>query len=81
MEPNEPKSLVHDLDCRGLKCPMPIVRIAQAMQRISPGELLRVDASDPAFRADVRAWSAMTNNELVEFEAADGVQRAVLRKA
>ncbi len=71
---------MHDLelDCRDLRCPMPIVRISAAIQGMSPGELLRVEANDPAFHADVEAWSSMTGNELVEFESGE-VQSAVIR--
>jgi len=48
---------------------MPIVRISQAMKTMAPGEVLTVEADDPAFPADIRAWSEMTGNELLSFEA------------
>ena len=69
-----------ELDCTGMNCPLPIVRISQAMRQITPGELLRVTASDPAFGADVSAWVRKTGHELVEFSD-HGVQTAVIRKA
>ena len=69
-----------ELDCTGMNCPLPIVRISQAMRQITAGELLRVTASDPAFGADVSAWVRKTGHELVEFSD-QGVQTAVIRKA
>jgi len=54
------------LDCRGLKCPMPIVKIAQTARGMQSGQILTVVASDPAFPADLRAWVEMTGNELLE---------------
>lgn len=67
------------LDCRKLRCPMPIVRISQAVKTMSCGEKLRVEASDPAFKADLEAWVRRLGHRLVEFH--DGpVQQAVIEK-
>ena len=45
------------LDARGLKCPMPIVKTAQAIKTVASGELLEVLATDPGSIADFAAWS------------------------
>ncbi|MHC4380175.1 MAG: sulfurtransferase TusA family protein [Planctomycetota bacterium] len=58
----------HRLDCRGLNCPMPIVRISQAMNGLEAGEVLQVQADDPAFRDDIEAWAQMTGNQLLSIE-------------
>ncbi len=68
------------LDARGLKCPMPIVKTAQAIKTIPAGELLEVLATDPGAVADFAAWSRSTGNELVENSIQDGVYRFVLRR-
>jgi len=68
------------LDARGLKCPMPIVKTAQAMKTVDPGKLLEVLATDPGSVADFAAWSRSTGNELVTSSVEDGVYRFVLRK-
>jgi tRNA 2-thiouridine synthesizing protein A len=68
------------LDARGLKCPMPIVKTAQAMKTLSPGQLLEVLATDPGATADFAAWSRTTGNELLISEVQDGVYRFVLRR-
>jgi len=44
------------LDCQGLHCPMPMVRLSQTMKTMHAGQTLEVTAHDPAFSADVRAW-------------------------
>lgn len=67
------------LDCKQLNCPMPIVKISQAMKNMSPGETLEVEATDPAFEADLKAWINQMGNELLEFSSGE-VQRAVIRK-
>lgn len=68
------------LDCKGLNCPMPIVRLSQAMRSLASGARLVIEADDPAFRADVEAWVRRFGHTLVSFEAGS-VQRAVLLEA
>jgi tRNA 2-thiouridine synthesizing protein A len=68
------------LDARGLKCPMPIVKTAQAIKTIPSGQLLEVLATDPGSVADFAAWSRSTGNELVASSVDGGVYRFVLRR-
>ena len=68
------------VDAKGLACPMPIVRTAQAMKLLATGDLLEVLATDAGSVKDFAAWSKSTGNELVESSAMDGVYRFVLRR-
>jgi tRNA 2-thiouridine synthesizing protein A len=68
------------LDARGLKCPMPIVKTAQAIKTVGSGDLLEVLTTDPGAVADFAAWSRTTGNTIVEQSVADGVYRFVLRR-
>jgi tRNA 2-thiouridine synthesizing protein A len=68
------------VDARGLSCPMPIVKTAQAMKAIPSGTLLEVLATDPGSLKDFAAWSRTTGNELVEQSVDEGVYRVVLRR-
>jgi tRNA 2-thiouridine synthesizing protein A len=71
---------VTTLDARGLKCPMPIVKTAQAVKTVASGELLEVLTTDPGAVADFAAWSRSTGNTLIEQSVVDGVYRFVLRR-
>jgi tRNA 2-thiouridine synthesizing protein A len=71
---------IEQLDARGLKCPMPIVRTAQRMRSVAPGELLEVLATDAGAVADFAAWSRSTGNALVESSQQEGVYRFLLRR-
>ena len=71
---------LHKLDAQGLKCPMPIVRTAQAIRTLAPGELLEVLATDPGAVADFAAWSRSTGNEIIAQSVDGGVYRFVLRR-
>jgi len=72
--------ILQQVDARGLSCPMPIVKTAQAIKSIASGSLLEVLATDPGSVKDFAAWSRTTRNELVEQSIDDGVYRFVLRR-
>lgn len=58
----------HTLDCRELQCPMPIVKLSLAVKGLTSGEELTVQATDPAFQADLDAWAEMTGHCVVAFD-------------
>jgi tRNA 2-thiouridine synthesizing protein A len=68
------------VDARGLSCPMPIVKTAQAIRPMGSGALLEVLATDPGSVKDFAAWSRSTGHELVEQSADGGVFRFVIRR-
>ena len=67
------------VDARGLSCPMPIVRTAQAMKTMTSGGIVEVLATDPGSVKDFTAWARTTGNELVESTSDGSVYRFVLR--
>lgn len=44
------------LDCCGMRCPQPVLKIAAKAPDMKPGDLLEVMADCPTFDKDVRAW-------------------------
>jgi tRNA 2-thiouridine synthesizing protein A len=68
------------VDARGLSCPMPIVRTAQAVKPLAPGALVEVLATDPGSQKDFVAWCRSTGNELVEQSVDGAVYRFVIRR-
>ena len=63
--------IIRQLDARGLTCPMPIVKTAQAMKELAAGDILEVLATDAGSVKDFAAWSRTTGNPLIE-SSADG---------
>ena len=53
------------LDARGLRCPMPIVRAKQALDKMVPGERLEVTATDPGSMADFQGWVKINSRALL----------------
>jgi tRNA 2-thiouridine synthesizing protein A len=71
-----------ELDCRGLKCPLPVIRLATSITDVPVGGSVAVVADDPAARPDVPAWCRMRDQEyLGEDLAGDGVPRFLVRRS
>jgi tRNA 2-thiouridine synthesizing protein A len=70
-----------ELDCRDLRCPMPIIELARHLADVEPGQVIGVVAHDPAARVDVPAWCRMREQEYVgEDVAEDGAPRYLVRR-
>jgi tRNA 2-thiouridine synthesizing protein A len=54
------------LDCSGMNCPIPILRLSRAVRGLRTGERLEMIATDPGSVKDIQAWSKQTGNTLVE---------------
>jgi TusA-related sulfurtransferase len=59
---------VEVVDARGLRCPMPVIRLARAASLLPPGSVVEVWATDPAADADVPAWCRMRGQEFLGAE-------------
>jgi tRNA 2-thiouridine synthesizing protein A len=75
-----PQEIVQQVDAKGLSCPMPIVKTAQAVKALASGQLMEVLATDPGSVKDFAAWARTTGNALVEQTVEGNVYRFVLRK-
>jgi tRNA 2-thiouridine synthesizing protein A len=54
-----------ELDARGLKCPLPILRTKKSLSDMSSGQVLRIVATDPGSVRDFQAFSRQTGHDLV----------------
>ena len=61
-----------EVDARGLRCPLPVIRLATAARELPAGTVITVLATDPAARHDVPAWCRMRDHELVEVTEVSG---------
>ncbi|MBQ8159458.1 MAG: DsrE/DsrF/DrsH-like family protein [Clostridia bacterium] len=69
-----------EIDAKGLRCPGPIVKTADAIKTLRNGERVRVQATEEAFSSDIRVWAQRTGNELISLDTVDGVITALIRK-
>ena len=64
---NEIKATI-TVDCSGLQCPGPIMKVYQTMNELSEGDVIEVSATDVGFARDVEAWCKTTGNTLLKTE-------------
>lgn len=56
------------VDCSGLQCPGPIMKVYETMNKINDGDVIEVSATDSGFAKDVAAWCRRTGNTLIKTE-------------
>lgn len=69
------------LDCKGLSCPMPILKLAKEIKGMESGQVLELLGTDPGSKSDVPSWCKKTGNELVGQEEDGGVYKFYIRKS
>ena len=70
-----------ELDCRGMRCPMPVIELGRRFTEVPVGGLVAVVTTTWRPRADVPAWCRMRGQEYVgEDVAADGTPRYLVRR-
>jgi tRNA 2-thiouridine synthesizing protein A len=70
------------LDCRGWRCPLPVIELAKRISEVPVGGQVEVWATDPAARPDIAAWCRMRDQiYLGEGSAADGTPAYRVRRA
>ncbi len=65
---------------KGLKCPGPIVKVADAVKGLADGQKVFVEATEDAFASDIAVWCQRTGNNLEKLEVKSGVIEAIIEK-
>lgn len=76
----EQASITKSLDLKGLLCPIPVVKVSQAIKGISVGDAIEATATDPGVMMDIPAWCKSTGNEMVSMDKVDRNFRFVVRR-
>jgi tRNA 2-thiouridine synthesizing protein A len=68
------------IDARGLKCPLPVLRMEKRLAHLEPGATLVVLATDPMAKVDI-PLHCLQNGHDHDLDERDGVLRFTIRKA
>lgn len=68
------------LDCKGLHCPMPVIKTKKVMEEMKSGEILELEATDKGSLKDIPAFAKRTGHELLDTKEIDGIFVFYLRK-
>ena len=71
-DPQDCHSPARQVDARGLHCPLPLLRLRQALHQMTVGEQVRVLASDPNSQTDIRRYCERSGQQLLnQWQAED----------
>lgn len=62
---------VRKLDTRGLRCPLPLLKLKQALHGMAPGEEIEVLTSDSGSVRDFHAFLRQAGHPLLEMREAE----------
>jgi tRNA 2-thiouridine synthesizing protein A len=68
------------LDCKGLLCPVPIIKLSKAVKAVQVGEVIEMLATDPGSVPDIEAFQRQTGHELVSHDKQGDVFRFLVRR-
>jgi tRNA 2-thiouridine synthesizing protein A len=68
------------LNLRGLKCPLPTLRVRKALTGLAPGDCLIAQCTDPLTEIDIPNLINQTGDELTQTSRADEVITFRIRK-
>lgn len=69
-----------DLDCRGLNCPLPILKAKKALADLQSGQTLCVISTDSGSVRDFQAFAKQTGNELLSQQTVGDEHYTVLKR-
>jgi tRNA 2-thiouridine synthesizing protein A len=69
------------LDARGLKCPMPSVKTALALEQLGGGGVVKVLTDDPVSKNDLPQWVRGNGHQILGIEDREGFAEIYVKKA
>ena len=57
----------------GLFCPMPIAKTKEEIENIEVGQILKVEADDPAAEEDISRWAKRVGHEVLSMERSGNI--------
>jgi len=69
------------MNLRGLKCPLPALRVRKMLTGLKSGDVVVAECTDPLTAIDIPNLLRQTGDTLVEKTEADGVLTFRIRKA
>ncbi|NQT30766.1 MAG: sulfurtransferase TusA family protein [Deltaproteobacteria bacterium] len=68
------------INLEGLLCPIPVVKVSQAIKNMAVGGVLEATATDPGVLLDIPAWVKSTGNELLSIKKEDKLIRFFIKR-
>jgi tRNA 2-thiouridine synthesizing protein A len=70
----------YTLDCRGLSCPMPLLKTYKTLATMTSGDILELWGTDPGTKNDIEMAMTNAGNEYLGFKDDEGITRYFIKK-
>jgi tRNA 2-thiouridine synthesizing protein A len=67
------------LDCKGLSCPMPILKTKKAIGKMNSGQIIEVLSTDPGTKNDLPAFAKRGGHEYLGEKEDEGFSRFFIK--
>jgi len=72
---------MYELDAKGLRCPLPVLRARKALKSLEIGAILRIESTDPSSVQDFKSFCDTAGHELLNSGEGDGIYTFEIRKS
>jgi tRNA 2-thiouridine synthesizing protein A len=72
---------VKQIACIGCKCPMPVLKLTQAVMKkeVVPGDQVELTADCPTFENDVKQWCTQMKKVLIRIAPEGAAKKAIIQ--
>ena len=70
----------HELDCKGLSFPLPILKTRKAMDALASGDILKILCTDPGSINEMSYWSNSMGHIILSSYEEDGTYIYLIQK-
>ena len=60
-----------EIDARRLFCPLPVIKLQNRIAQLSPGDRVRIVATDPGSLNDIPTWCRISGHQVLEIDEGD----------
>ncbi|BBP44977.1 UPF0033 protein YrkI [Thiosulfatimonas sediminis] len=59
------------IDAKGLKCPMPVIKLQQAVRKAQAGAQIQIACTDKGAENDIGSWARVNKHSITEIHPTD----------
>ncbi|MDG4812061.1 sulfurtransferase TusA family protein [Hydrogenovibrio sp. 3SP14C1] len=56
------------IDAKGLKCPMPVIKLQQQTRKSNAGDHLLIECTDPGAEKDITSWCKVNRHKVIHVQ-------------
>lgn len=61
----------HHVNAKGLKCPMPVIKLQQMIRQLPPKSIVSIDCTDLSAEKDIQSWCKVNKHTLISIDKTD----------